>query len=139
MKARQDFEVFVDKNFNRVNHSSGNAMTGKKRLEIKKGDEIPKELNADLLQYNPDYIDLTTVTDKEREFLKKPKPKIVPRKHSLESLTKYINTFGRKRNDALEALRDILKEEFNYKSSSRRLGFLRNKILTLQEKRRRTG
>ena len=139
MKAIQDFEVFVNKNNDRVPHYSGSSIEGKKKLAIKKGEDIPKEVASDILQFNRDFVDLKTVTDEERTKVKKPAPKIVPRGYSQESLTKLINSFGKHKEDALDALRLILEKDFSYKSRSRRLGFLRNKILSLQEKKRRGG
>ncbi len=134
MKARQDFEVAVNKDNVPTSHYFGDPLGDKKLVKVKAGEEIPEYLNSYVLQFNPDFVDLSTV--------EKPKPRvqepiIVPRKYSQESITLLINEFGEEKSKAVAELRKILLEDFNYKSRSVRLGYLTNKILELQERKRR--
>ncbi len=134
MKAIQDFEVYVDKDFNRVPYESGSDIKGKTLIEVKKGEDVPKKLLSNLLQFNKDWLDIENITEEEKKIIiPKKEPLVKKRNHSMDSLTQLIN---KDKKGAAEKLREILLKEFKYKSSSKRIGYLRNKILYLQERNR---
>ena len=80
MKARQDFTIYVDTVGTPVSHQSGDSLKGIKKIVVKKGSVVPKELHSHFLQFTSDLIDLTTVTEDERKnaiHVSKEKPKKV--------------------------------------------------------------
>ena len=66
MKARQDFTIYVDKVGTPTSHYSGDSLKDKKKIVVKKGDEVPKDLHSYFLQLHSDWIDLSSVTEDER-------------------------------------------------------------------------
>lgn len=135
MKARQDFEMVVNKENVPTSHYFGDSLGENKIVKVKKGEDIPEYLNSYVLQFNPDFVDLATVEKLEPRVQE---PIIVPRKYSQESITKIRNEFSTDKLVVAKELRRILLEDFNYRSTSKRLGYLTNKILEVQERKRRT-
>ena len=138
MKARQDFEIGIDKQGERV---IGLDKPLSKKLYFKVGDEVPDKYLKDLIQFNREFLDIEYINGKPNvpdELQPKVIPKIIPRKYSQEILTKLINSLGKAK--ALEELKKILKEEFNETTTSKDPNFIAfTKILTAQERIRRTG
>lgn len=133
MKSAQDFTVIVDKLGTRVPYKEGEPMPiNHRKITVSKGEDVPEEILNDILQFNRDYLDMSTLPPKME--IPKSKPLIEPRKHSMESLTILINQDKKK---AVDIMQNILKEEFQYHSTSKRNNYLRNKILELQESKRR--
>lgn len=139
MKARQDFEIFVQDG-NVVPHYCSGDLGKKKRLFVKKGETVPKEQLSHLMAYNPDYLDFSTATKDEIVVKKtvkaKAKPLIENRKYSESSLRSFVNGKGTKSDDML---REILDKEFNVTTKIRTVGKLINWILVEQEKSHRGG
>ena len=75
MKAKQSFEVILDKKGNRVNapYYDGDKLEGKKLL-FKEGDQVPEHISHDLSISNPELLEETK--EKEvKEVVKKKKGK----------------------------------------------------------------
>ena len=133
MKAKQEFTVYL-KGGVRVPYYSGDTLDGITVVTVNVGAEIPPEIGSDILSNLQNYVNLETVTEEEKKGRKQPTAFLPPRKYSMDSLTKLINEKGRK--SAKEAMIKILDEEFKCKSKSEDVGYLRNKILELQEHNR---
>ena len=98
MKARQDFTIFVNTVGTPVSHQSGDSLKGIKKIVVKKGEVVPKDLHSHFLQFTSDLIDLTTVTDNERKqalhpiIIVKPKPsKKIEKKKFTKQEINYMN------------------------------------------------
>ena len=135
--ARDNFTIYVDKNFTRVSFSGGDLSPvpeGITRISVKKTDTIPKDILGDLLKFNRDWIEINSIT-KEDLSLFSPPPPILPRKYTAEGLRIYIESMPKGQSD--DELRKILKDEFHIISKVTSIGRLINNILEEQEKVRR--
>ena len=119
MKARQDFELYIDKSTNNItSYCSGDSKSHLKELKFKIGDDIPNDYIKDLLMHLPDYVEIEykdgnmilPETGKkivgpkiEKPERPKAKPRIPRREYSMESLTIVFNSKG------LAGLKEIAK------------------------------
>lgn len=127
--ARESFEVYVDKDFNRVPYKDGNSLKDINKIVVKKGEEIPSELLSSILQYNRSWVDTATIKEDEKPMVKNSKPQ--PLKYDMNLLIKIENKLKDK-SKIIALYLKIIREEFKSDSTSKNVGYLRNKILTLQ-------
>lgn len=136
MKARQDFLLALDKKGNRVSFTG--VEKGVEEVLIEKGKEVPDRYVHDLVLRNPDFLDLkfeegrVVLSEAEQKKfdlpdgkLPVPKPKVIKREHSNESLVKLYNAEG------MDGLKKV-GEKFNVTDRSHKK--LINEILREQEK-----
>ena len=145
MKAKQNFEIYLDNKGNMTSYYSGEPKAVTK-LSFKVGDEVTDNLVADLLKTNPDFLQVEysagqfqlTDDEKVRFNLKSGKitrpPIVPPRKYSETKLVQIYNEGGQ------DALEKIAVEEFGLEIKPRtRYNKVLTMILNEQEKRRRGG
>ncbi len=114
MKAAQDFVIYTNKEGTRVPYKQGDDKTNIKEIEVKKGDEIPKEYLKDFVTRNIEYVDVKFVNKQPIlpegwKLIPKKVPKtmiIKKRKYSQESLTVIYNKKGQ------DGIQKIAEEEF---------------------------
>ncbi len=102
MKARQDFIIYVNAVGSPVSYKSGESLKGKKKIVVKKGDVVPKELHSHFLQFTSDLIDLSTVTEEERKKALHPIIIVKPHKKIEKKFTRQeINYMNKEKQIAL--------------------------------------
>lgn len=131
MKAKQDFVIYVDSGNVPVPYKSGEDKKGIKAITVKKGKDIPKEIEEYILHTNRDFIDRSSEIPKELKD-KTPPPIVRERKYSEEYLYKVYEKKG------LTGLKEI-GEKFNPSITDRSHRRLINEILAAQNRIRRTG
>ncbi len=143
MKARQDFEICVDKEGNRLSFTD-KIPEGAKLHKFKVGDEVPKKFLGDLLTFNSDYLDVKLkdgemVLPEGIEVDKKAREKVRSHiaknpKYSQEGLYQKLNKMG------FKAFREWAKKKFEkFKLTDRSGRVLIVEILNLQETLREKG
>lgn len=136
MKAKQDFVYFVNEKNIPTPFKSGEDNKGIREIKIRKGEEIPKEIESDILMFNKELIDLEykegkPVVPEELKNIKSP-PLLEKRKYDREGLIKTYNEKG------MKGLKEI-GESFNPPITDKSKDKLITEILTAQERIRRTG
>lgn len=125
MKARQDFRMFIDKEGTPISHKSGESMEGKKKIEVAKGKEIPKEIEQIILVRFPSFAE---IPEEKRKEIPKPEPRVTKREYSMENLG----------NKSLSELKKI-GAKFEPPITDRSKNQIISEILTAQERIKRTG
>ena len=137
MKAKVDFVFHLKEDTGQpAVYTEGESKDGIKELKVKKGEEVPEEIQEYLFLYLKDYLELeykdgiAVVPDNLKG--KEPKPIISKRKYSEESLHKVYE------KDGMDGLKKIGKK-FDPPITDRSYKKLINEILTAQERERRLG
>ncbi len=137
MKAKQGFEYYLDKKLDiPVSHKDGEPKGHLVEIKVKRGDEIPKSIEKDILMFNKEFIELEYKDGKPvlPDHLKEVKapPLIKKRKYTETKLHKVYEKFGLK---GLKEIGATFKPSITDRSKQR----LIFEILTAQERVRRTG
>ncbi len=125
MKARQDFELYIDKVTNNItSYKAGDSKKNVRELKFKIGDEIPNDHIKDLLLFLPDYVEVEYKNGNYRSLpnmilpekvktiigpkIEKPKrPKVesrIKKRYTMEELTQILNKKG------LNGLKEVAKQ-----------------------------
>lgn len=139
MKAKQDFEIVTNKEGTTRVPYKGDS--GVKVIKVKKGSEIPKEWLQDIVEKNPDFVEIEYsegVPQNLPKGMSIPKPVVskkaqVPkRKYTQNNLTTVYN------KDGQDGLQKIAEEEFGIVVPKyTRYSKIINWILEKQEEQRR--
>lgn len=133
MKAKQDFVVHISTDTGSpVSYKEGEPIKGIKKLEIKKGKEVPGEIERYIFLFNKDFLDLEykdgVPQNVPEDFKQLTPPPIIPkRKYTEEGLNKVYEKSG------LEGLKKI-GAKFDPPITDRSYKRLITEILIAQEK-----
>ena len=125
MKASQEFEVFVDEDGVMLPHKDGDELKGLKRVAVKKGGEIPDFILQDIVNKNPQFLDVPFVDKRPvlpkglfgKEAVSVPKETKYTEseldKLSVSELKKIAEKFGKTGKSRTVLISEILKAQEN--------------------------